>query len=637
MLVSVTTQKSRRFLCRLLFLCLLLLPANLFSQSTYEESLVQRANELSLYKDEYWLLLGHYKPSITGYKSLIDGKDFFLAPDGKTNPKAELEATIRAFFTPKEGDKEHPTYIYSSRYKWLCQKLEIDKSQLPYDGDKAYQLLKERIKLKSIYLVFPAAYMNDPASMFGHLFYLIESENVPHLAGLSVNYGAIATDPPSVIYAIKGLFGSYPGCYEIVPYYQQITKYSYLDMRDTWEYKLLLTDDENDSMLRHVIEMSCTFSDYYYLDENCAYCMLFPIEVARPSTKLTDSFGMIVEPNQVITHLQKEKLLDKAQYRPSLYSKMKYEKSFLTWKQKRFVKQICYGKTDVSQIPSDGMTKEEIANLWEFSADYLKYLLSEGKITQQEYQKRFLMVLTERKKLSDAESLAAQLPEPNAQPQKAHGSSMISCGGGANDKKAFAEARFRLLTHGLMDTDDGYTPNSQIEFVTGAVRYNFKDKEFTLRYADLANIISLPTCDSFITNKAFQFRTGLEENGNKDGEESLAWRVKIATGLSTNLFPYTQAYVFIGADAFFSPAYDYGTDALGGGEIGLITTAGIWKQHLSAGIYQSPFDKKHTRFCLSAEERLAVHQNVALRAYYSFNGDFRRTWHEAGGSLSIYY
>ena len=293
--------------------------------------------------------------------------------------------------------------------------------------------------------------------MFGHLFYLIESENVPHLAGLSVNYGAIATNPPGLIYAIKGLFGAYPGRYQLIPYYQQITQYSYLDMRDTWEYKLQLTDDENDWLLRHVIELSFTYSNYYYLDENCAYSLLFPIEVARPSTKLTDSFGIIIEPNQVIKRLNKENLLGNAQYRPSLYSKMKYEKSFLTRKQKRFVKQICYGKTDVSKLPSDGMSKEEIANLWEFSADYLKYLLSEGKITQQEYKQRFLMVLTERKKFSYAESLVAHLPLPKEQPQKAHGSSMISFGGGVNDNKAFSEARFRLLTHSIMDTDDGYT------------------------------------------------------------------------------------------------------------------------------------------------------------------------------------
>ncbi|WP_296686419.1 DUF4105 domain-containing protein [Treponema sp. UBA3813] len=621
----------------MLFLFLFLIPARIFSQSQYEDSLIQKANDLSLYKDDYWLLLGHYKRTLTGYKSLVDGEEFFLAPDGKQNPKSEMEATIRAFFSPKEDGKEHPTYVYSARYKWLCQKLEIDKSQILYDGDKDYEIVKSRIKPTAIYLVFPAAYMNDPASMFGHLFYLIESENIPHLAGLSVNYGAIATDPPSLIYAIKGLLGTYPGRYDIIPYYQQITKYSYLDMRDTWEYKLLLTDDEIDWLLRHIIEMTFTYSDYYYLNENCAYCMLFPIEVARPATKLTDKFGMIVEPIQVIQRLQKEKLLDEAQYRPSLYSKMQYEKSFLTRKQKKFIKKLCFGKADVSSLPSDGMKKEELAKLWEFSADYLKYLLSESKITQQEYQKRFLTVLSERKKISEMESLSKNIPVPDEQPQKAHGSSMLSLGGGVVDKNAYGEARFRLLTHNLMDTDSGYTPNSQIEFLSGCGRYDFSQEKFSLRYFDLANIISLPVSDTFMKKKCIQFRTGLSQNLSKDGTEDLAWRLKLTLGLSTLLTKHNQIYFFLGADTFFSPVYDYWADALAGGEIGIITSAGIWKQHLHATAYQSPVDIKHTQFSLCAEERIALHQNVALKAYYSFSGDFRQTWHEAGGSLSIYY
>ena len=94
----------------MLFLFIFLLSFKNYSQESYVDSLLKKADELSLYKDDYWLLLGHYKKSLTGYKSLIDGEDFFLAPNGKKDPKAELEATIRSFFSEKAEDKEHPTY-----------------------------------------------------------------------------------------------------------------------------------------------------------------------------------------------------------------------------------------------------------------------------------------------------------------------------------------------------------------------------------------------------------------------------------------------------------------------------------------------------------------------------------------------
>ena len=615
-------------------------PAVVYSQDSYADSLVKKAEELSLSSDKYWLLLCHYKRSITlGYKSLIDGEEFFLAKDGKTNPKAELEATIRAFFSPKEEGKEHPTYIFSARYKWLCEKLDIDKSKLPYDGDTLYEQIKSSINPQSLYLIFPAAYMNNPASMFGHLFYLIESKNVPHLAGLSVNYGAVTTDSPSFIYAVKGLFGVYPGKYDMIPYYQQITKYSYIDMRDTWEYKLLLSDDEADYFLRHVIEMTFTYARYYYLKENCAYCMLFPIEVARPSSKLTNSFGFIVEPIQVILKLQKENLLGEAQFRPSLHSKMQYEKSFLNRKQKKFVKKLCFGKTEIAALDTDGMSGEEQANLWDFSADYLKYLLTNNKITIEDYRKRFIAVLSERNKLKDTTSPSKNVPVPKEQPQKAHNSAMLSFGGGVKDENPYGEINFRLLAHGIMDTDSGYTPNSQIEFFSGSVRYDIKEEEISLRYFDIANIISLPVSDYFAAKKCFQFRAGLSQNIYEDNEElkeNLAGRLKAAVGLSTLISPKNQLYAFLGADVFISPEYDYCLDALGGGELGLITSAGFWKQNLCAKLYQSPFNKEHTRFNLCAEERIAIHQNAALKAFYRFSGDFRQTWNEAGCSLTLY-
>lgn len=637
MKIFAYAKKSRLSLRSLLFFVLLALQFQIFAQTEYEESLVQKANDLELYRDDYWLLLGHYKKSAFGHKSLIDGKDFFLAPDGRKNPKAELEATIRSFFEEAEEGKTHPTYKYTSRYKWLCNKLDIDKSRLPHDGDTEFEIIKKTLRVKSFYLVFPAAYINSPVSMFGHLFFLVESEDTPHLAGMSVNYGAIATDPPGILYAIKGIFGAYPGQYDILPYHKQITKYSYLDMRDTWEYRLKLTDDENDTMMRHIIEMSFTYSDYWFLDENCAYCILFPIEAARPETKLTDDPGIVVEPVQVIKQLDRLNLLDEVNYRPSLFSKMQYEKKFLTFRQKRFVKKVCFGKASVKDIPSKGMTAEEQANLWEFASDYLKYLLSDNKITQKAYQKRFLEVLSERNKIKDVESLAKNIPTPDSKPHSAHGSHMVTVGGGIDDKDAYAETKVRVLAHSLMDRDDGFSPNSQIEFCNASVRYNFSEKKFSLRYADAVNVISLPMYDTLIAKKGFLFRAGVEQNLYKDGKETLAGHFKGAVGISNFILPCTQAYVLVGADSFFAPRYDYYTDILGGAEIGFITTVGIWKQKISGSIYQSPFEKEHTRFEATVEERLALGQNLTLNGFYSFSGDYRETKHSAGGSIRVFF
>ena len=84
------------FLFPLVFLPRFLLnnPRNRFS---YPDALIEEAHRKELHKENYWYILLHYKNGFSGMKSLVDDPDFFLAPDGKRNPQAELDATIRAF------------------------------------------------------------------------------------------------------------------------------------------------------------------------------------------------------------------------------------------------------------------------------------------------------------------------------------------------------------------------------------------------------------------------------------------------------------------------------------------------------------------------------------------------------------
>ena len=67
--------------------------------------------------DPQWLALGHYRPQLFGsLESTIDTPNFFLAPDGKNNPKAELEATAALFNEGRDIDK---MCVFPARYKFL--------------------------------------------------------------------------------------------------------------------------------------------------------------------------------------------------------------------------------------------------------------------------------------------------------------------------------------------------------------------------------------------------------------------------------------------------------------------------------------------------------------------------------------
>jgi hypothetical protein len=70
-------------------------------QDGYSDMLVQQALMQNLAQKRYWHLLLHYKKTIFGnYESQEDGPGFFNSPHGKTDPQAELIATLKSFFMP---------------------------------------------------------------------------------------------------------------------------------------------------------------------------------------------------------------------------------------------------------------------------------------------------------------------------------------------------------------------------------------------------------------------------------------------------------------------------------------------------------------------------------------------------------
>ncbi len=120
---------------------------------------------------------------------------------------------------------------------------------------------------RSATLVFPTAYMNSPASMFGHTLIRIDGDYQSRLISYAINYAANTGDEGGISYLIKGLFGYFKGYFSILPYYEKIEEYNDLDMRDMWEYELNLSEDEVRRMVLHIWELKDIYSYYYFFDE----------------------------------------------------------------------------------------------------------------------------------------------------------------------------------------------------------------------------------------------------------------------------------------------------------------------------------------------------------------------------------
>ncbi|MCY1489287.1 hypothetical protein D9M68_230100 [compost metagenome] len=124
-----------------------------------------------------WIALGHYETGkLGGWRSYVDDDEFFLAADGDSNPRAELAATLAALYQPASLADRHPQCIYPARTRWLRDQLQL--GDLPQPDCTEFAAWFRDVAPHSTVLVFPAAYLNSPSSMFGHTLLRIDQADV---------------------------------------------------------------------------------------------------------------------------------------------------------------------------------------------------------------------------------------------------------------------------------------------------------------------------------------------------------------------------------------------------------------------------------------------------------------------------
>ncbi len=206
--------------------------------------------------DRYWISLGHYETAkLGGWRSYVDDRRFFLAEDGAHHPDQELRATVAALYAPANLGDKHAQCVFPARTRWLREQLQL--TDLPAPDCKEYTQWYKDVSPHSAVMIFPAAYLNSPSSMFGHTLLRIDQADVQSnetaLLSYAVNFGAyIEGNDNSILYAWKGLMGGYPGLFALVPYQEKLSEYRSLENRDLWEYRLNLTPEETGRMVEHI-------------------------------------------------------------------------------------------------------------------------------------------------------------------------------------------------------------------------------------------------------------------------------------------------------------------------------------------------------------------------------------------------
>lgn len=445
----------------------------LFCTFSYSSELNTFVEQTKLYENPYWSKLLHYRNG----ESEIDSDNFFISKNGKYNLKEELFETINSL----EKGTNSVLCRFPLRVKWLKENIpNLNIAQYSCEElDKFISLVDG----KFVTMVFPTAHINSPASMYGHTFIRISSNEETPLISNAVNYAAATTDTNGLIFAYKGLFGEYEGRYSILPYYEKIKEYNNLEQRDIWEYDLDLTQDEIDKLVLHTYELKDSYSDYFFFKENCSYNVLWLLEVARPSLDLVSQFDFKTVPLDSIKILQKYNLIKNTNFR---YSSMRKMKFILNEKieNKEYVKGFIKEDNELNNSLS---TEDKISYL-DLKISYLQYQRANNEYDKDEYLKKYLQLLKERSSYKQASTYDIKTP---FNPIDSHDSARVSFFYNNNDSFEFSA---KPVYNDMYDISDGYLQGAYIDFFDVNIKKE-KDENARLDRFTLLKIKSLAPQD----------------------------------------------------------------------------------------------------------------------------------------------
>ncbi|MDH5445496.1 MAG: DUF4105 domain-containing protein [Gammaproteobacteria bacterium] len=502
------------------------MPLTGMADQQYIQELIDRARADKLAERAAWHKLLHYKPNtFSGYTSQLVSRNFFNDPNGRYDPQAELDATIKSFFSDvRETDKvQNPQCLFIARYAWLKKELKFDPKRLKPRTCKRFQEWYKTINPKYITMIFPAGTDNSPASMFGHTLLRLDREEFNEknrLTSYGINFAAENNGEGGLAYTFKGLFGGYPGKFSIVPYYEKVNQYNQMENRDIWEYQLDFTQQEIKTILMHTWELGPNHFQYFFFSQNCSYHLLSLFEVARPRLNLTDNFNWFAIPSDTVkVTLEEEGILKKVVYRPSARTKLQHRLTYLSSDEKDMVIDIVDGEITPQAQDVQALPETRRALVLETAHDFLLYRRVDEGVEGGELRKRSFGILRARSKLN-AKSDIKPVPVPKVRIDQGHSTSRISMGVAEYDEAKIYEIQMKPSYHDLIDLPEGYTEGAQINFFNINMRYNEETDVAYLQELSFIDIFSLTSRNEFFKPTSWKARTGLEKIQLEKGKKA---------------------------------------------------------------------------------------------------------------------
>lgn len=548
------------------FTLVLLLP--LFAHADLN-SQIQKAHDLRLSERTEWLRLLHSTHKfIAGWESLSKGKGFFLSPNGPADASAELDATLRAFYSAEKRDlpTQEPISLsamcqFPARFQFLNRALHLEAEQLPVRLKDCtdYQNFRERLDLESVSLVFSSHYVDNPSSIYGHTLLRLQKKSTgadkiasgerSQLLDNGVNFSADPTTSNPFLYALYGLTGGFDGHFAVLPFYYKVREYSDYESRDLWDYKLELGSDELDRLQAHLWELGTTHFDYYYITENCSYYILSLLEAAAPRLELLSRLPFWILPSDTVKAVANAGLVKEVTFRPSLHSQFEARKEKLNSDQMKALRLLDRDPNREAARINDGDVLDAALDL--FDLRHLEDLLNKNPQTTK--QKQSLLIA--RSKLPPSQPLGS-LQGSKVSPHLSHPSTRIGVGAVRDQKNANAlEAQVRFAYHDLLDPEAGLPTTSDIQFFDFKVRYWEARRMVRIENATLFGVTQLNPIRDFFNSPSWKFKAQVRRFDDPRCENCTGFSLEGGYGLTLDLSKSNLIYTMIEGDLETSPRF----------------------------------------------------------------------------------
>jgi hypothetical protein len=528
--------------------------AGLCSAQPYLEELLARAERDRLAAEPGWAHLLHLEERALGPpRSTVRSAWFFLDAKGAEDPAAELRATLRAFFDPTERAprEESAQCIFGARYAWLRERLQFDPARLPPQACTRRAAWMQALRPDRIWAVFPSAYLNSPASMFGHTLLRLDGPEVRDgtpLLAYAANYVAETPETNGLVFAVKGLAGGYVGQYSVLPYYEKVKEYARLESRDLWEYPLDLDAAARERLLLHLWELRGAAFTYFFFTKNCSYQLLTLLRVADPRVDWGSAFAWWAIPTDTLRAL--EGLRGAPVFRPALATELRARADAVGPEGQRRADALARGT--VAAAPDDGAAVLDLAQA------LLQYRLAESDLTPELARPRALALLRARAATGlrdEGLTIAPPAVEPTAGHATARGVLGLRSGKRQGEQLTL---RWRPAYHDLLDPPGGYGSGQQLVFADLGLDLDLQDGSLRLDHLVAVDLVSVAHRDRLVRPISWRVRFAHERPDLGLGADPRITRLAGGPGLAWGRDGRWSLFAFAEVQAEAASARDRG-------------------------------------------------------------------------------